>query len=279
MTEIVTPTFIIGGAPKAGTTSLYHYLDQHPQVCMSARKETSVFIDGKSLRWLSENYYRHYNGEKAVGEASAGTLGNPEVTQRISRVLPEVQFIFILRDPVERLYSHFTFLQGVQAISPETSFSSFIRSQGDWRDTLIDLGRYHKHLTRFEEYFDREQMLVLLFKDLTSDPVGFAERVYRYIRVNPTFQPDIEVRNPTREPRFPMVHRLLSRVWESARDHVDVYFRNQTRPIRRAIKQLVMKEAERSSMDSEDQTYLRDIYRSPNRKLEEWMGNDLSHWE
>ena len=75
--DIVTPTFILGGAPKAGTTSLYHYLDQHPEVCMSARKETSVFIDNKGLEWLSENYYQHYAGEPAVGEASAGTLGGP----------------------------------------------------------------------------------------------------------------------------------------------------------------------------------------------------------
>ena len=52
-TDIVVPTFLIGGAPKAGTTSLYHYLDQHPDVCMSARKETGVFMENydKGVEW------------------------------------------------------------------------------------------------------------------------------------------------------------------------------------------------------------------------------------
>lgn len=277
--NIVTPTFILGGAPKAGTTSVYHYLDQHPQVCMSARKETSVFIDDKSLKWLSENYYRHYDGESAVGEASAGTLGAPEVTERIYETLPEVQLIFVLRDPVERLYSHFTFLQGEQAIDPDTSFSTLIRSETDWRNTLVDLGRYHRHLTRFEKYFDRDQMLVLLFEDLKTDTEGFMEKVYQFIGVDPSFRPSFDVQNPTREPRFPGVHRALTQAWTSVREYVDVYVANYTRPLRRAVKRLVMKETDRQPMSGSDRTYLQRIYRKPNQKLEAYLERDFSHWQ
>ena len=85
---------------------------------MSARKETSVFIDSKGLEWLSENYYQHYAGEPAVGEAFAGTLGDQAVARQVHQALPEVQLIFILRQPVDRLYSHFSFLQSVQAMDP-----------------------------------------------------------------------------------------------------------------------------------------------------------------
>lgn len=277
--EIVTPTFVLGGAPKAGTTSVYHYLDQHPQVCMSARKETSVFIDDRSLEWLSENYYRHYDGEPAVGEASAGTLGAPEVTQRVHETLPEVQLIFVLRDPVERLYSHFTFLQGEQAIDPDTSFSRLIRSETDWRNTLIDLGRYHKHLTRFEKYFDRDQMLVLLFDDLKADTEAFMKRIFRFIEVDSSFRPSLGVQNPTREPRFPRVHRVLTEMWTSVREHVDVYAANYTRPLRRVIKRLVTKETDRPPMSATDRAYLQRIYHEPNQQLESWLGQDLSHWQ
>ncbi len=277
--EIVTPTFVLGGAPKAGTTSVYHYLDQHPQVCMSARKETSVFIDDRSLEWLSENYYRHYDGEPAVGEASAGTLGAPEVTQRVHETLPEVQLIFVLRDPVERLYSHFTFLQGEQAIDPDTSFSRLIRSETDWRNTLIDLGRYHKHLTRFEKYFDRDQMLVLLFDDLKADTEAFMKRIFRFIEVDSSFRPSLGVQNPTREPRFPRVHRVLTEIWTSVREHVDVYAANYTRPLRRVIKRLVTKETDRPPMSATDRAYLQRIYHEPNQQLESWLGQDLSHWQ
>ena len=279
MAEIVTPTFIVGGAPKAGTTSLYNYLDQHPQVCMSARKETSVFIDDKSLEWLSENYYRHYDGEPAVGEASAGTLGNPEVTERVYEALPEVRLIFLLRDPIDRLHSHFTFLQGVQAIEPETPFSEFIRSDTEWRDTLIDLGRYHKHLTRFEQYFDRDQILVLLFDDLKTDASSLVERVYRFVDVDSSFRPDLEVNNPTREPRFGGLYRVLTKMWASVRKYMDVYTASHVRPVRRAIKRLVMKEADRQPMRTEDKEYLRSIYLEPSHELEDWLNEDLSHWE
>jgi hypothetical protein len=278
MNEIVTPTFTVGGAPKAGTTSLYHYLDQHPQVCMSARKETSVFIDNRRLSWLDDNYYRHYDGEPAVGEASAGNLGDPDVPARIAEVLPNIKLIFVLRDPVERLYSHFTFLQGVQSIDRDISFSSLIRSSSEWRNTLIDLGRYYKHLTRYEEYFSRRQMLVLFFEDLTSDTSSVVERVYQFVEVDPSFQPDTGVRNRTREPQFPGLHRLLTRVWEASREHVDVYLANKMRPIRQIVKRLVTKEANRRPMSTEDRAYLQNVYQEPNRKLEEWIGRNLSHW-
>jgi hypothetical protein len=246
---------------------------------MSARKETSVFIDDRSLEWLSENYYRHYDGEPAVGEASAGTLGAPEVTQRVHETLPEVQLIFVLRDPVERLYSHFTFLQGEQAIDPDTSFSRLIRSETDWRNTLIDLGRYHKHLTRFEKYFDRDQMLVLLFDDLKADTEAFMKRIFRFIEVDSSFRPSLGVQNPTREPRFPRVHRVLTEIWTSVREHVDVYAANYTRPLRHVIKRLVTKETDRPPMSATDRAYLQRIYHEPNQQLESWLGQDLSHWQ
>lgn len=275
---IVTPTFIVGGAPRAGTTSLYRYLEQHPQVCMSARKETSVFIDDRSLEWLSTNYYRHYDGEPAVGEASAGTLGNPAVAERMYDALPEVRLIFVLRDPVERLHSHFTYLEGQQEIERGVSFSDFIRSTSDWRDTLIDLGRYHDHLTRFTEYFDRGQMLILLFRQLRSGPADVMKRVYRFVGVDPSFQPDFDIHNPTRTPRYDGLHRVLVRAWEGVRGHLDVYLRNQLRPLRRRIKGWVTEEANRGSMSPDDRAYLRRLYRKPNRRLEQWLGRDLSHW-
>lgn len=278
-TEIVTPTFILGGTPKAGTTSIYHYLDQHPQVCMSARKETSVFIDDKSLKWLSENYYRHYDGQHAVGEASAGTLGNPAVAERVCEALPDVQLVFVLRDPIDRLYSHFTFLQSAQAIDPDRSFSAFIRSETEWRNTLIDLGRYHKHLTRFEKYFDRDQMLVLLFENLKADAEEFMESVYRFIGVDPSFRPSFDVQNQARKPQFNGIYRLLSKIWASVQERVGVYAAKHTQPLRRAVKQLVTEEADRPPMTEADRRYLQDIYRESNRKVERWLSQDLSHWK
>ncbi len=280
MKGIITPTFIVGGAPKAGTTSMYYYLDQHPQICMSARKETDAFTGENfhGLEWLSENYYRHYSGERAIGEASSSILQDSRSVERIRDALPNVGLIFILRDPADRLHSHFRFLQSKQVLDSSTSFSHFIRSESARRDILVDLGRYHDHLTRFTDYFDRGQMLILLFGELTSDSPDIMKRVYRFVGVDPSFQPDFDIHNPTRTPRYDGLHRFLVRAWEGVRGHLDVYLRNQLRPLRRRIKGWVTEEADRRSMSSEDRSYLRRLYREPNRRLEQWLGRDLSHW-
>ena len=187
--------------------------------------------------------------------------------------------IFILRQPVDRLYSHFTFLQSVQAMDRRTSFSTFIRSQSAWRDELLNLGCYHEHLTRFGHLFRREQMLVLLFDDLKADAARFVEQVYRFIRVDPSFKPNLEVRNPTRQPRFWGAYRLLSSLWAIIRERVGVYMANQTQVVRRAVKRLITKEQARTPMATDDRAYLAEYYREPNKQLAQWLGRDLSHWQ
>ncbi|MCS3628953.1 hypothetical protein GGP53_002832 [Salinibacter ruber] len=287
MEEIVTPTFLLGGAPKAGTTSLYEYLSQHPDICMSARKETGVFMENydKGLQWLSETHYRHCSDERAVGEASAGVMQIPECAGRIHNTLPNVRLIFVLRDPVERIFSHYWFLRGVgglnewEDIDDTVSFSELIRAEGtEWRRTHIDLGMYHKHLTRFAEYFEREQMLILLFGDLKEDPSSVMERIFRFVGVDPSFEPDLEVHNPSRSPRFKRLHRIATSVWSKVRQHLDIYLVNKTRSVRRTVKQMLTEESDRGGIPSEDKKYLREIYAEPNRRLEEWLGEDLSHW-
>jgi hypothetical protein len=286
MEELVTPTFILGGAPKAGTTSLYRYLQQHPQVCMSARKETSVFIDDKGLEWLSETHYRHYEGEPAVGEASAGTLGNPEVSERVYDALPNVKLIFVLRDPIERIFSHYRFLRRVggleewRGVDGTVSFSKLIRAEGtEWCETHVGLGMYHKHLTRFEQYFDREQMLILLFGDLKRTPSEVVEKIFQFVGVDPSFQPDLGVHNSSRSPRFERLHQLATSLWSTVKQRLDISLVKKTRPARQAMKQFLTEEASHEEMPPADREYLREIYAEPNRRLEEWLGRDLSHWQ
>lgn len=277
----VTPTFLIGGAPKAGTSSLYHYLDQHPNVCMSARKETGVFMDNydRGLTWLAETYYQHYDGESAVGEGSAGVLRRPECAERIYRALPEVKLIFLLRDPIDRLHSHFSFLQGVRAIDAEWSFSAYIRSDHRLRDRLIDQGFYHKHLTRFAQYFDRDQMLILLFDDLCTDTAATVRRAYQFIGVVSSFNPDLDTYNRTREPRFETAYRVLEGIWQKVRSHLSMYTINQTRRLRKAVKSVVTQTTNRGAMSRADAVYLHDLYADSNRKLAHWLERDLSDWE
>ena len=107
---MVLPTFIICGTQRGGTTTLYHYLKEHPQICMSEKKEVHYFDLNyhKSLQWYESHFKDCQNKKvKTIGEASPFYMYLREVPERIDETLPDVKLIFILRNPVDRAYSHY----------------------------------------------------------------------------------------------------------------------------------------------------------------------------
>ena len=90
MSDRVLPTFFLCGAPKAGTTWLYEYCTEHPDVCMSRPKETGFFFEdyGKGIDWFSNECFHHYDGKPAVGEASAGNMMHREVPRGLQLTVP-----------------------------------------------------------------------------------------------------------------------------------------------------------------------------------------------
>ena len=124
-TAMTMPNFLIIGANKAGTTSIYSYLKQHPQIYMSPVKEPMFFtLEGKNIdrtevsRQITlktavndiEDYQALFQGvsnEKAIGEASTAYLHCPWCAERIKQYIPDVKLIAILRDPIERAYSNY----------------------------------------------------------------------------------------------------------------------------------------------------------------------------
>ena len=104
---MTVPNFLIGGPPKCASTSLYFYLNQHPEIFMSPVKQTRFFSEhyDKGTDYYVSNYFSGVNGEKVAGEATPGYFAFPFVTERIYRFNPEMKFIFCLRNPVERAFS------------------------------------------------------------------------------------------------------------------------------------------------------------------------------
>ena len=276
------PTFLICGAPKAGTTSLYRYVEQHPDVCMSAEKETGFFLENYhcGIDWLADTLYRHYRSETAIGEATTGMMRDCKAPRRIAKHLPDVKLLFVLRNPIDRIYSHFDFHRSAGVVPPDASFSDLIRdTTSEWRNAQIDLGMYHDHLTRYETHFDRAQMLVHRFDELTGTPDPVIRETYAFIGVDPAFRPDTSRRyNKSKQPRHAAAYRLLRRAWEPVKKRLDVYALNHTQRLRHALRSLLLTDVERPDMPDADRTYLRDIYAEPNARLADWLGTDLSHW-
>ena len=229
------PNFLILGAQKSGTTSLYYYLGQHPEVYMSPVKEPHFFdhggerqsyagpsrIPGPAVRSLEEyeGLFDGVRGEKAVGEASPTYLYLPGASERIKSHVPEAKLVAILRDPTERAYS--AYQHAVRnGREPLQSFAAALAEEEErvregWHPIYHyrSRGFYHAQLSRYVELFGREQLRVYLHEDLRSDPFGMIRDIFRFLGVDETFTPDTSTRyNLSGVPRSRAVGALVKRL-------------------------------------------------------------------
>ena len=203
------PDALIIGAQKAGTTALYAYLRWHPQVLGPSWKEVNYF-DRHYRR--GERWYRGHFPNKLrlrrvrdpiVAEASTGYLFHPLGPERVKALIPRARLIALVRDPVDRAYSHY---QHEVALGRERlSFEAAIdredeRMEGElermladpgyfsyawWNYTYLARGRYAEQLERWLEVFPREQLLVVPMDDLRDAPRETYARVLDYIGARP----------------------------------------------------------------------------------------------
>jgi hypothetical protein len=230
------PNFLIIGAMKAGTTALYTYLEQHPQVYMSPVKEPNFFaFEGERMNFLApqdqeginrtsvtdiEAYRALFTGvtnEKAIGEASHWYLYSPKAPERIQHYIPGGKFIVVLRDPVERAYSQFLhFVRDGQ--EPLTDFAQALQEEetriyNNWAfGRYASRGFYHVQLKRYFDAFDRSQIKVYLYEDLSVDPVGVLRDIFRFLEIDEAFLPEMSIRpNVSGVPKSRTLHALLTR--------------------------------------------------------------------
>lgn len=185
------PNFIVIGAMKAGTTSLYHYLKQHHQVFMPTTKELDFFAAESNWRRGLGWYRRQFSAASdavARGEASPLYTQYPThdgVPERIARVLPGVRLIYVVRDPVVRIRSHYQHrvMTGAEKSPPDVAVLE--------NPIYLDCSRYSMQLERYLAHFPREQILVVTSERLRFDRRATLREVYEFLGVDPTHVPDV----------------------------------------------------------------------------------------
>ena len=187
------PTFIVAGAGKSGTTALWEYLKAHPEVCMASIKEPYFFSQegpsgrfSKGLNWY-QGLWKDCQGQKAFGEITPAYMVRSDTPALIHKTIPNVRLIFVLRDPVDRIYSLYWFSR--QGGEPLPDFPLFFQERHPKLERFIYTSSYQIHLNRYLDVFPREQIQVLLYDDMGQDLAAFMRRVYAYIGVNPNFMP------------------------------------------------------------------------------------------
>ncbi len=297
------PNVLIIGAAKAGTTSLYHYLRQHPGVFMPAVKEPRFFAyaddppamkgpgDARTNEAAGAVYtldaYRELFGdattESAIGEASPNYLYSESAPRRIRAHVPDARLIAILRNPVERAYSHFLHLVR-SGREPLRDFGAALDAEPDriaagweWSWHYQRMGFYGAQIARYLEHVDRDQLTVYLFEDFKADPVALTQDIFRTLDVDDAFVPNTSMRyeksGVPKSDRFQQFlldpdHwiRRLSRyvIPEAVRERLLVRMKNVN--LEKPPLELTVRER------------LIDTYRDDVLRLQDLIGRDLSTW-
>ena len=208
------PNFIVAGAAKSGTTWLYSCLDEHPEVFIPRNKELHFFSYSKrykkGIEWY-ESFFRNSKDEKAVGEISPSYLPKPEVPSRIYAYNPNVRLIFILRNPIERAYSHYCMVMGVGKVSQDVNLGLSLDCP------YVTWGLYYSQIIRFMSLFPPEQIKIYLFDDLKKNPELLLQDLYSYLEVEYSFRPSslFTPKNQKKSlPKFPKLSEYLRGVYQ-----------------------------------------------------------------
>ncbi len=245
------PDFIIIGAMKAATTSLHYYLNLHPQISMSKEKELNFFVKkqnwGKGIDWYKSNF----NSEKPCrGEASPNYTNFPffkGVPERIHSVVPDIKLIYLVRDPIERILSHYVHkIADCWEKRPlEEALSSFNTNR------YIVRSQYFMQMEQYLKFFSAENMLVVCSEDFINKNRAAIKCVFEFLNVDISFydakfQKTLHKSNRKRRKSHPAqllrkksIMKNIDKLPYSIRSHVDwlVFW-----PFSRKVKRPVLSE-------------------------------------
>jgi hypothetical protein len=279
--EALLPNLIVIGAMKSGTTSLHHYLSLHPEIYMSEDKEPRFFTD--DAKWnRGVAWYETLFPEPAPirGESTPDYTKIPAIRgapQRIHSVIPDVRLIYLVRDPIERIISHY-----VDSYSFGRVNGTLDEELADFDCHLVNCSRYYLQLEQYLEYFNPDRILILISEELRNDRRRTLQTAFRFLGVDESFTTTDwetthyageELRRKTRVGYG--VLRLAEAVRGSA---VRRYLPRQLMTPVHAFNALTARRIERPTMDqslrAELAAYLRvdvdNLERFAGRRFEEW---------
>lgn len=186
------PNLIIIGAQKCGTSSLHRYLDLHPEVCMSDEKELNFFVEQQNWRKGLEWYESHFSGTAKIhGESSPSYTMYPNfssVPQRMHTVVPEARLIYIVRDPIERIVSHYLH-QWYDKRQDGTIFEVLAEPANDKTQHYIKTSSYYLQIAQYLEFYRLSQICVISLEALKTSPQDTLGKIFRFLDIDDTFFP------------------------------------------------------------------------------------------
>jgi len=274
------PNLFIAGAQKSGTTSLHRFLESHPDIFFPSTTQELHFFDIESnyrrgVEWY-KGFFTSWAGERYVAQTSPMYMYEPAVPDRIADLVPGARFAFILRNPIDRAYSHYwhEVRYGWETLSFRTALErEQERLKGGFEArrhySYLARGMYAKQIKRFMEVFPRENVHIEITEEFSADVDATAARMGRFLNLSADAfarEDGRTVRNKGKVPRWPVLQHW-ARNWHGRHPRLYGW-----------LEKANLRSVRYPPMDSELRSALRDALFADVRELQKLMQLDLGCW-
>lgn len=278
----------IAGAAKCGTTSLYHYLEGHPEIDMASVKEPNYFtwaqIEEQGMYYKGEKYIKSEiayanlfdSGEstKIRGEASVSYLFYPGTAERINLYNPDSRIIILIRNPAKRAFSHYLMDKRLGFV--KKSLDEIFKDPESNRlhyQQYIELGLYYEQIKRYLQVFGSDRVKIYLSSELHTDRKRVLQEIFTFLDVNPDVNIDIDSQHNTSGEGKTALIRVLYK-FRVLRKIIGVLL---PKGMKEKAKNSAFKQSS-EKMNPITYSQLRDFYKPDIVKLEKLIGKSLSEW-
>lgn len=314
------PNFFIVGAAKAGTTSLYYYLKQHPDIYMSPVKEPHYFAKDIDINKFSIDYkknslilnkenianfnllelhsayvrdfetykqlFKHRKNEKVIGEASVSYLYSKVAAKEIYNYNPNAKILIILRDPIERAFSHYLMNLSL-GLTTKKDFikevmEDYEKKEKGWgiSHLYIELGLYSDQIKRYLEIFPKENIKIVKFEMLKNYTEETLKDIFKFLGVeNSNFKIDLSIKNASYIPTNPLINRFLNMyILNTIRTKIRPYIHPSIWQILSKTYRNIFFKKNKPILTHEDRIILLDYFINDIKKVEDLTSLNLKNW-
>lgn len=304
------PNFFILGAAKCGTTSLHAYLSRMPDICMSKPKEPFFFEAEfeKGLEFYQIKYFSHWKGESIIGDARHRNLYLPYIPQRIKQVSINAKFVVIVRNPIDRAFSHWNHRRyhNVETLSFEDTIQEDLSrlqiglSYGTLKEilehtkrmletaesgappyyrTFLDSGYYYNQVQRYYALFPEKNIKIILLEDLIAKPKDTINGLIKHLGIDPNRNRFKQVIHENMARKRDVKGSLKYKIWKltksaQKRDLLPGFIWR----ILRSRLEPKIKKLDMPRMNDTMRAWLREHYQEHNEMFSKLINRDLSHW-
>ncbi len=219
--KTIKPTFFIVGTPKSGTTSLFKYLEEHPQVFVPSIKEPHFFAfpEVKNTYYKTKiinnkpdylKLYKQAKSFKAAGDFSTSYLKNSKTAQRIYDFNPQAKIIIVLRNPVERAISHYLMDYNLGYVkAPLKEIITYPKKHALFYNQYISLGEYEAQIQKYTQVFPKEQILIFSSNQFFNNTQKVLQNVFQFLEIKEDISINLgQKHNQYNVPKYSFVQKL-----------------------------------------------------------------------